>query len=180
MEQHQGAMHKPLPTALMNKAFKHFQQDQSENSYGCGPAPGSVREGRHARVRMCAALSCAAARIPHPRPGCWLRTHRAAACTRTSNRRCVAQGCGAQIELQLLRLAAAGRLLFVLPGSRGSTRPRLCAYVQHLHRPPYTTYYTSMKAEKSASRAEARGGASSRQLSPSTTPISAPRHDSSQ
>ena len=34
VESHQGAMHKPLPTALMNKAFKHFQQDQSENTYG--------------------------------------------------------------------------------------------------------------------------------------------------
>lgn len=34
VEQHKGALHKPLPTALMNKAFKHFQQDQSENSVG--------------------------------------------------------------------------------------------------------------------------------------------------
>ena len=39
VEQHQGALHKPLPTALMNKAFKHFQQDQSENSVGCALRP---------------------------------------------------------------------------------------------------------------------------------------------
>ena len=61
MEQHQGAMHKPLPTALMNKAFKHFQQDQSENSYGCGPGACLSAARAQCVLCMCAAVSRARA-----------------------------------------------------------------------------------------------------------------------